>query len=92
MGKSGVCRQVNQQVYYEENEMTERNEKQISRRDMLKMLGGSAAGASLAKIAGLGGAATALLQGMPAGRADKSRNLDRLRPGADGGRHARRDR
>ena len=49
--------------------MTEeaRNKKQISRRDMLKMLGGSAAGMSMAKIAGLGGSAAALLQGMPAG-------------------------
>ena len=51
--------------------MTERNEKQISRRDMLKMLGGSAAGASLAKIAGLGGSAAVLLRGMPAGAQEK---------------------
>ena len=53
--------------------MTEeaRNKKQVSRRDMLKMLGGSAAGASLAKIAGLGGSAAALLQGMPAGAQTK---------------------
>ena len=41
--------------------------KPISRRDMLKMLGSSAAGMSLAKVAGIGGAAAALLQGMPAG-------------------------
>ena len=52
--------------------MTERNEKQLSRRDMLKMLGGSAAGVSMAKIAGLGGsAAVLLLGGMPAGAQDK---------------------
>ena len=51
--------------------MTDRNEKQISRRDMLKMLGGSAAGASLAKIAGLGGSAAVLLRGMPAGAQEK---------------------
>ena len=42
-------------------------EKRISRRDLLKMLGSGAAGFSLAKVAGLSGAATALLQGMPAG-------------------------
>ena len=44
----------------------ERNESQ-SKQIILKMLGGSAAGVSMAKIAGLGGAAAALLQGMPAG-------------------------
>ncbi len=38
----------------------------ISRRDLLKMLGGSAAGLSLAKLAGMGGAASLLLRGMPA--------------------------
>ena len=51
--------------------MTERNDKQISRRDMLKLLGSSAAGMSMAKVAGLSGAATALLQGMPAGAQSK---------------------
>ena len=50
-----------------EQERNESQSKQISRRDILKMLGGSAAGVSMAKIAGLGGAAAALLQGMPAG-------------------------
>lgn len=53
------------------SELEKLDSKQISRRDMLKMLGGSAASASLAKIAGLGGAATALLQGMPAGAQSK---------------------
>ena len=73
--------------------MTEeaRNKKQVSRRDMLKMLGGSAAGMSMAKIAGLGGSAAALLQGMPAGAQTQSRNLDRFRSRPYGGRHARRD-
>ena len=51
--------------------MTERQDKQISRRDMLKLLGSSAAGMSIAKVAGLSGAATALLQGMPAGAQSK---------------------
>ncbi len=46
-------------------------EKQLSRRDMLKMLGGSAAGMSMAKIAGLGGSAAVLLRGMPAGAQSK---------------------
>ena len=50
-----------------EQERNESQSKQISRRDILKMLGGSAAGVSMAKIAGLGGAAATLLQGMPAG-------------------------
>ena len=52
----------------------DRNEvqgKQLSRRDMLKMLGGSAAGMSLAKVAGFSGAAAALLQGMPAAAQSK---------------------
>lgn len=46
-------------------------EKRLSRRDLLKMLGSGAAGMSMAKLAGLGGAATALLQGMPAGAQSK---------------------
>ena len=39
----------------------------ISRRELLKMFGGGAAGMSLAKLAGIGGAASVLLRGMPAG-------------------------
>ena len=38
----------------------------ISRRELLKMLGGGAAGISLTKLAGIGGAASVLLRGMPA--------------------------
>ena len=41
--------------------------KQISRRDLLKMMGGSAAGMSLAKLSSLGGAAALVMRGMPAG-------------------------
>ena len=57
-----------------EQERNESQSKQISRRDILKMLGGSAAGVSMAKIAGLGGAAAALLQGMPAGAQSASKS------------------
>jgi multiple sugar transport system substrate-binding protein len=53
------------------SEQEKLQDKQISRRDLLKMLGSSAAGASLAKVAGLSGAATALLQGMPAAAQSK---------------------
>ena len=51
--------------------MREKNEKQLSRRDLLKMLGSGAAGVSMAKIAGLGGSAAVLLGGMPAGAQTK---------------------
>ncbi|MCY4538691.1 MAG: hypothetical protein OXE52_10730, partial [Chloroflexi bacterium] len=54
-----------------EKERKAGNEQQLSRRDVLKMLGGSAAGMSMAKIAGLGGSAAALLGGMPAGAQSK---------------------
>ena len=44
-----------------------KHDRQISRRDLLKMMGGSAAGMSLAKLSGLGGATALLMRGMPAG-------------------------
>ena len=53
------------------NEQEKEQRSQISRRDLLKMLGSSAAGVSLAKVAGLGGAAAALLQGIPAAAQSK---------------------
>ena len=67
-------------------------EKQLSRRDMLKMLGGSAAGLSMAKIAGLGGGAAALLQGMPVGAQTKVEIWTGFGQGRMAERHARRHR